>query len=252
MPVRVLGLGDAPLGGFDDRIGRQLRPGVEVGAAARGQPDALGAPQHPVGEIGGPVVVHEGAAAEAAFVAVARPDGVGMVPPVDQVAAGDVAPAEARAVAVVEIHQVVAAVVRRTRRWDRRACPCPPARRNGSAGDTGSARNRSRSSRAERTTSSGTGPVNDQVLGTEICFPSSPPEQVVMTVAPLPPRTRQPSSMRTSPISLISVKRPVFSRSPSSANDHQAQGFGSPAIFPGCKRGDGLAAPAPGRRCARP
>ncbi len=39
------------------------------------------------------------------------PDRVGMMPPVNQVAAGDVAPAETRSVAVVEIHQVIASVV---------------------------------------------------------------------------------------------------------------------------------------------
>ena len=158
-----------------------------------------------------------------------------MVPPVDEVAAGDVAPAEARAVAVVEIHEVVAAV--------------GVERAVGIAGHAHVLRHAEMVSRAirigEETLAQqprgahrphrGPTPVNDQVFGMEICFPSSPPEQVVMTVAPLPPRTRQPSSMRTSPISLISVKRPVFSRSPSSANDHQAQGLGAPAIFPGCK-----------------
>ena len=56
---------------------------------------------------------------------------------------------------------------------------------------------------------------------------------VATSVAPLPRKTRQPFSTRTSPSSFISLNLPVFSRKPSSANDHQAHGFRFGEMRPG-------------------
>ena len=94
-------------------------PGIEIRPVALGQPDAPGinggpvvapvgsAPKHLVGQIRGAIVVHKRVAGPAALITLVRRDGVGVVPPVDQIQAGDLAPAETRAGTVIEIHEVI-------------------------------------------------------------------------------------------------------------------------------------------------
>ena len=108
--VRILRQRPPPVRAFHDGILGKLLPGVERLVHAAGDPQPSRAPQHPVAQVRGAVIIHKSAAGEASLVARPHTERVGMPTPVQKVRAGRMAPTESLR-PIVEIHEMVAAIV---------------------------------------------------------------------------------------------------------------------------------------------